>query len=76
MAMYGRQNKKTCRTWNPFPDTNCKSKQSVYAVRNECEEKQTCRFTADNEMFGDPCRYTYKYLTVEYHCISKLGRSI
>ena len=73
-AMYGRQNQKDCLNWRRFTDTNCKSDQSVVAVKKRCEGKQTCNFTVNNKMFVDPCPGTYKYLTFEYQCISKRGR--
>ena len=69
-AMYGRQKKIGC--WMSLI-TNCKSDKSAVAVKKRCEGKQICHFTADNDMFGDPCSWTKKYIDVEYQCIIKPG---
>ena len=33
-----------------------------------CAGKKTCEFNVGNEVFGDPCRGTGKYLAVDYEC--------
>ena len=69
-AMYGRQRWWACWT---VSSTKCKSQPSLDEVKKRCEGKQICYFTADSDMFGDPCPWTKKYMEVEYQCIIKPG---
>ena len=69
-AMYGRQKVIGCWT---VKFTKCTSQRSLDEVKKRCEGKQICHFTADNDMFGDPCSWTKKYIEVEYQCIIKPG---
>lgn len=34
-----------------------------------CNGKNTCSVDATNQVFTDPCRGTYKYLSVNYKCV-------
>ncbi|XP_048733014.1 L-rhamnose-binding lectin CSL1-like isoform X1 [Ostrea edulis] len=67
-AVYGRLNKKTCAKGKPVKTTKCRAKNSKKLVTNGCDGKRICRMKASNSVFGDPCRGTFKYLTVIYGC--------
>lgn len=69
-AVYGRLNKKTCAKGKPVKTTKCRAKNSKKLVTNGCDGKRICRMKASNSVFGDPCRGTFKYLTVIYGCRS------
>lgn len=47
---------------------NCKAAGSFEKVFHVCEDKARCAMLAGNEVFGDPCLDTFKYLEVEYRC--------
>ena len=68
-ALYGRTTKSHCRggidwTWS----TNCRAGKSHSKVRSLCEGKKSCRVYAKNNVFGDPCWGTPKYLEIKYRC--------
>ncbi|XP_075882961.1 L-rhamnose-binding lectin CSL3-like [Nelusetta ayraudi] len=68
-AIYGRHNTRTCsrdRAASEISNTSC----GIHSrkVAEICNGKRTCSIRADNNMFGDPCVGTYKYLTVTYSC--------
>eukprot|EP00794_Sanderia_malayensis_P003734 gene3734-4256_t len=70
-ASYGRKNKSRCRwglDW--FWNTRCHAGSSWGKVRGSCQGKKSCRISAKNSVFGDPCFLTPKYLTVKYRCHS------
>ncbi|KAL5009973.1 hypothetical protein ScPMuIL_012278 [Solemya velum] len=66
-AEYGRTVNSVCgRNQN---NIECKTKSSTLnKVREACSNKQSCRLSAENAEFGDPCRGTKKYLNVTYTC--------
>ena len=58
---------------------HCFSLQSLWNARSRsstmgggfisrCENRSQCNITASNQLFGDPCTPTFKYLEVEYTC--------
>ena len=51
-------------------DQNCHATESVSIVTEACRGQGACSVGASNEVFGDPCGGTYKYLTVDYECLS------
>lgn len=68
-AIYGRHNTKMCsqnRPLSQISNTNCGIHSSK--VAEICNGKRNCSIRANNNMFGDPCVGTYKYLTVTYSC--------
>lgn len=68
-ATYGRRDRSTCsrdRSKSQISRTDCATHSSK--VAEICNGKRTCSVRADNNMFGDPCPGTYKYLTVDYSC--------
>ncbi len=54
--------------------TDCVERNSKSIVQRECEGKDTCSIAASNRVFGDPCVNTYKYLEVEFNCVSVLDK--
>lgn len=48
--------------------TNCGAAGSLDKVKRSCQGKRSCRLTASNGIYGDPCVGTYKYLEVRYRC--------
>ena len=67
-AMYGRLTKGICRGFHLFWSTKCNSSQSLPKVKSRCEGKKSCSVYAKNNVFGDPCPGTRKYLKVKYRC--------
>lgn len=41
----------------------------VYIYR--CDWKPTCTLVASNDLFGNPCKSTYKYIEVLFYCLGK-----
>ena len=66
-ALYGRQTGSS-RCPGPIRTTNCASSNSLSVVRQRCDGKQTCSVPASNDVFGDPCYGTFKYLEIQYSC--------
>ncbi|XP_019867748.2 L-rhamnose-binding lectin CSL3 [Aethina tumida] len=69
-ANYGRTVQTTC-VRGPIRDNNCRSQNSLSIVSNSCSGQTICKIKSSNEVFGDPCLNTYKYLTVTYTCRDK-----
>ena len=70
-ASYGRthSNEEVCPSNARGKDTNCHAATSVDTVKEKCNGKTECSVRAKNKVFGDPCRGTFKYLTVSYQCV-------
>ncbi|XP_033729975.1 L-rhamnose-binding lectin CSL3-like [Pecten maximus] len=66
-ASYGRSDHATCPSKN-IRTTYCSSRESLNVVKRSCNRLQSCKVRASNKVFGDPCRGTYKYLSVRYVC--------
>jgi len=68
-AFYGRTDGTTCPVGRLY-STNCGTDVKA-TVAARCVGQQ-CVLMADNTLSGniDPCYGTYKYLTVEYRCIT------
>lgn len=66
-ANYGRTDKWTCGE-ELADNKQCISPQSEQMVKDKCEGKNLCELDASNEVFGNPCGVTHKYLQVDYHC--------
>ncbi|XP_060605244.1 adhesion G protein-coupled receptor L1-like isoform X2 [Ruditapes philippinarum] len=70
LANYGRFSLVVCnqdgihKGWN----VQCSSKISMEVVTERCDYKLSCNIRAHNEIFGDPCPSTTKYLMVQYWC--------
>ncbi|KAK9512857.1 hypothetical protein O3M35_001182 [Rhynocoris fuscipes] len=73
-AIYGRMNPIICSGANRNVRSNrCKSDKSMSVVESRCDNLQHCRVPANNQMFGDPCYGTYKYLEVDYQCLDRMS---
>ena len=66
-AIYGRLGTSTCPRGS-ISNTDCKSPNSLMVVREKCQGRASCRVSANNGVFGDPCPGTDKYLEVNYAC--------
>lgn len=66
-AVYGRTNRHVCPS-NAIKTTRCRSGRSYNIVRRKCNGKSSCWLKASNNVFGDPCVGTYKYLEVVHAC--------
>ncbi|XP_077977208.1 L-rhamnose-binding lectin CSL3-like isoform X2 [Glandiceps talaboti] len=70
-ASYGRHDATTCPS--PFMlTTTCEATNSLTLVQQACNGKSSCSVKASNTVFGDPCIFTYKYLSVGYDCVDKV----
>ncbi|XP_037051093.1 L-rhamnose-binding lectin CSL3-like [Bradysia coprophila] len=67
-AIYGRLSKTICKT-NELLSTACAAKGSIEIVKTKCNKQQSCNVAASNDVFGNPCSGTVKYLDVRYQCI-------
>merc|ERR1712098_550369 len=68
-ANYGRTSEDVCNdTVHDVSKTDCMAANSLDIVQEQCEGSESCTIKARNEVFGDPCYLTYKYLEVEYLC--------
>ena len=47
---------------------NCQAVEGKKKVLSSCEGKQECNIPVNNNFFGNPCKGTFKYLRVYYHC--------
>ncbi|XP_065667089.1 uncharacterized protein LOC100200514 isoform X4 [Hydra vulgaris] len=67
-ANYGRTVSGVCPGANDL-NTKCDNKKkSLEIIHNTCSNKCSCTVKASNNVFGDPCVGTYKYLEVQYKC--------
>ena len=58
---------------HPIIDTkNCREASSLSVIKKRCHNQQSCTLSASNDVFGDPCVHTYKYLEVYYVCVLKV----
>eukprot|EP00058_Branchiostoma_floridae_P014957 XP_002600445.1 hypothetical protein BRAFLDRAFT_109205 [Branchiostoma floridae] len=70
-ALYGRTRYGVCTEWDAYT-TNCRSSSSLPIVKRRCQGRRKCRVAASNDVFGDPCSKTFKYLEVTYTCAAFL----
>merc|ERR1712002_86949 len=56
---------------NSIWDHECRAQNSLEIVTDKCDGKNSCDVKAKNKVFGDPCRYTYKYLEVSHACVAE-----
>lgn len=68
-AIYGRtEDGRVCYHLQIFT-TDCVSTTSEAIVKTKCNGKSECRINVENdELGGDPCPGTYKYLEVNFKC--------
>lgn len=65
-ANYGRTDVAICGLGG---DTECYTPTAYDIVKNKCEGIQSCSIVAHDNVFGDPCTNTIKYLEVSYICV-------
>ncbi|XP_061666350.1 L-rhamnose-binding lectin CSL1-like [Syngnathoides biaculeatus] len=68
-ADYGRRDRTTCayrRSPQEIDNVGCLHPTDIVSKR--CNGQTSCMITASNDLFGDPCVGTYKYLEVTYTC--------
>lgn len=68
-AGYGRWNYSTCDN-SAMSTASCSASGALNTVKGLCDGKSSCSVKASNSVFGDPCYGTYKYLEVQYKCVS------
>ncbi|XP_073982775.1 rhamnose-binding lectin-like isoform X3 [Rhodnius prolixus] len=68
-ALYGRKQQSTCFRAGLVSNTNCAAGSALTVVQSRCDNLSKCTVDASNEVFGDPCFGTFKYLEVEYECV-------
>ena len=71
-ATYGRSSTEICvREGLPSSKTDCQrgDERDLELVKSACDGESSCELFANNGVFGDPCRGTYKYLEVTFSCI-------
>ncbi|XP_077371009.1 L-rhamnose-binding lectin SML-like [Festucalex cinctus] len=69
-AYYGRSDQTTCvlgREPHRIKNVDCLHRATNYVAKS-CNWKHSCSITASNDVFGDPCHGTYKYLAISYLC--------
>ena len=68
-ASYGRNSGTICPTTSGSSTRGCRAADSLTIVQDLCDGRQTCSVPARNNVFGDPCQNTYKYLYIEHCCL-------
>nr|XP_061802147.1 L-rhamnose-binding lectin SML-like [Nerophis lumbriciformis] len=72
-ADYGRRDRTTCTFRRPARQIrNVECLRPTKIVQNRCNGQNSCTIRASNNVFGDPCGGTYKYLEVAYTCRCKM----
>uniref|UniRef100_A0A224XD11 Putative rhamnose-binding lectin-like protein n=1 Tax=Panstrongylus lignarius TaxID=156445 RepID=A0A224XD11_9HEMI len=70
-AFYGRKDHTTCYNKRFQIHVNhCEAAKSYETVYFRCQNQNKCTLDASNNIFGDPCISTSKYLDVDYMCKS------
>jgi len=67
-AAYGRVHGKNTCPHTAISNQKCKAASSKGVVSKACDGKAKCTVSVTNNVFGDPCAGTYKYLTVSFTC--------
>ena len=58
---------------NRKTDCNKTAETDRQKIREMCDGQSTCTINNQRELFGDPCRGTYKYTRVAYACVDENG---
>ena len=69
-AVYGRTDEATCPS-DHINTLQCLDDKALSIIRQRCENKKSCHVNANNDLYGDPCQGTYKYLNVTFQCTGK-----
>jgi len=74
-ANYGRRDRNTCPSqW--IRTITCSARKSYNILQGQCHYKNSCMLHASNFVYGDPCRGTYKYLSVSYRCMKPRHKDV
>ncbi|KAL5021052.1 hypothetical protein ScPMuIL_000207 [Solemya velum] len=61
----------------PVRTTDCSTGGSALTtMQSTCWNQHACTITASNNVFGDPCWGTFKYINVSYSCVATPGPSV
>jgi len=71
-ANYGRTEGASICQHTSIQTTNCVEPKSIDIVKGLCQAKTSCLVSANNTVFGDPCRGTYKYLEIAHTCVAPM----
>ena len=74
-ANYGRTSTDYCFK-KGTTSTYCAACNSSSIVAGLCQYEVSCTINANNTVFGDPCKFVYKYLEVGYECREPGGYNI
>uniref|UniRef100_H2ZHC8 SUEL-type lectin domain-containing protein n=1 Tax=Ciona savignyi TaxID=51511 RepID=H2ZHC8_CIOSA len=66
-AFYGRNNPGTCPGKNT--QYNCQANGGDDYVKNACTGQNSCYLSSFDDILGDPCRDTTKYMHVDFECL-------
>jgi hypothetical protein len=69
-SSYGRQHGADVCPHSAVSNQDCHEPTSNSIVSGQCQGNQACDVSVTNGVFGDPCSGTYKYLTVNYRCVT------
>lgn len=81
-VQYGRLNAATCCSLYHSQitcqrNTNCFSTTVENILETLCNNKQSCSALAvNNNLGGDPCPSVYKYLNIEYQCLTPSSTTV
>ena len=53
---------------NEVPSNGCQPINVKDQVARQCDFRERCIIEASNDLFGDPCPETFKYLNLVYSC--------
>ncbi|XP_041463533.1 L-rhamnose-binding lectin CSL3-like [Lytechinus variegatus] len=67
-ANYGRTAGKDICPHRYIRTTRCFARKSLKIVKENCDGRPSCSVAANNDVFGEPCFGTFKYLEVDYSC--------
>ena len=68
-ADYGDKGDVGCMTqWDMGPSGPCRTPGAVDIVKGMCDGQGSCELAASNDVFGDSCPDSNKYLEVNYDC--------
>lgn len=68
-AIFGRTKDSSVCFHPDINDTNCTSTKSEAIIKRKCDGESECIINVNNnELGGDPCPGTYKYLEVNFIC--------
>lgn len=59
---------------NPMPSGPCRTPGAYETVKRDCEGFDECELSASNDIFGDACPDSNKYLDVNYDCVNNAGK--